>query len=214
MADIFNIIIAGVGGQGVVRLGNILREYGMKIPLIMNVVGTETRGVSQREGSVMATARFLIKDQVYSLNQGYEVEDLISPLVPINDADLVLGLEPLETIRNIKYYSKQTTIILNTHKHYPRNVILGAEKGKKYPTIDQIREDLEEFSKKIIFYDFNELSEEKFRSSIFSNTIILGTSVKQTQEIFDKNIILELIQENFREPEKNTEAFELGYNLQ
>ena len=213
MADIFNILVAGVGGQGVVRLGNILREYGMRKTQILNVVGTETRGVYQREGSVTATARFLIEDQVYSLNQGYEVEDLISPLIPLNDANLVLGLEPLETIRNIRYYSKKTLIILNSHKHYPRNVILGAEKGKKYPNITQIQEELEEFAQKIITFDFNELSKDRFKSSIFANSIILGASVKNTQEIFEKNIILNLIKESFREPEKNIEAFELGYNL-
>ena len=38
-----------MGGQGVVLLGNILREYGMRTALIKNVVGTETRGVSQRD---------------------------------------------------------------------------------------------------------------------------------------------------------------------
>ena len=45
IGDIYNILIAGVGGQGVVRLGNILRDYGLVSPLIKNVVGTETRGV-------------------------------------------------------------------------------------------------------------------------------------------------------------------------
>jgi len=49
IGDIYNILITGVGGQGVVLLGKILREYGMISPLIKNVVGTETRGVSQRE---------------------------------------------------------------------------------------------------------------------------------------------------------------------
>ncbi|MBY9006482.1 MAG: hypothetical protein KGD63_06965 [Candidatus Lokiarchaeota archaeon] len=48
MGNIFNILIVGVGGQGVLLLGNILRQYGFISPLIKNVVGTETRGVSQR----------------------------------------------------------------------------------------------------------------------------------------------------------------------
>ena len=90
----------------------------MRTALIKNVVGTETRGVSQREGSVTATARYLIDSKVYSLEQGYEVDDLISPLIPINDAHLVLGLEPLETIRNLKYISEATVVILNTHRQY------------------------------------------------------------------------------------------------
>ncbi len=213
MADIYNILVAGVGGQGVVRLGNVLHEYGMISPLIKNVVGTETRGVSQREGSVTATARYLVKNEVFSLNQGYEVEDLISPLIPMNDASLVLGLEPLETIRNLKYYSDQTTIILNSHQHYPRNVILGAEKGKKYPTNNEILGDLDNFTKKIISREFNEFSEQKFNSSIYANTIILGVAIKEIKEIFDKEIIIELINASFTEPSKNIEALEIGYNL-
>ncbi|MHA1338145.1 MAG: hypothetical protein ACTSPW_20820 [Promethearchaeota archaeon] len=48
----------------------------MRVPFIKNVVGTETRGVSQREGSVTATARYLIDSRIYSLDQGYEIEDL------------------------------------------------------------------------------------------------------------------------------------------
>ena len=53
IGDIYNILITGVGGQGVVLLGKILREYGMQSPLIKNVVGTETRGVSQREINIL-----------------------------------------------------------------------------------------------------------------------------------------------------------------
>ena len=131
IGDIYNILITGVGGQGTVLMGNILREYGMRTPFIKNVVGMETRGVSQREGSVSASARYLIDARLYTLGENYEIDDLISPVIPINDAHLVLGLEPLETIRNLKYISEQTLIILNTHKYYPRNVIIGSEKEKK-----------------------------------------------------------------------------------
>jgi len=213
MANIYNILVAGVGGQGVVRLGNILREYGMKSSLIKNVVGTETRGVSQREGSVTATARYLVEDDFSTFDQGYEVEDLISPLIPMNDANLVLGLEPLETIRNIKYVSRQTIIILNLHKHYPRDVILGAEKGKKYPEIDDILNQFEAIANKTIARDFNALSKEHFKTSLFANTIILGVAMWEIKEIFNKELILDLTKENFKQPQKNLKAFELGYNL-
>ena len=91
MGDIYNILITGVGGQGTVLMGNILREYGMRTPFIKNVVGMETRGVSQREGSVSASARYLIDARLYTLGENYEVGDLISPVIPINDAHLVLG---------------------------------------------------------------------------------------------------------------------------
>jgi len=213
VGDIYNILIAGIGGQGVVRLGKILREFGIHTPLIKNVVGTETRGVSQREGSVSATARYLIDSRVYSLDQGYEVSDLISPLIPINDAHLVLGLEPLETIRNLRFISEQTVVIVNTHKHYPRDVIIGAEKEKTYPSTSKIVDLLDQFARRVISMDFNQLSTAKLKSAIYANTIILGVGVREFKEIFDKKIMRNLIRNSFKRAEANLKAFDLGYNL-
>jgi len=213
IGDIYNILITGVGGQGTVLMGNILREYGMRTPFIKNVVGMETRGVSQREGSVSASARYLIDARLYSLGENYEVDDLISPVIPINDAHLVLGLEPLETIRNLKYISEQTLIILNTHKLYPRNVIIGSEKEKEYPSNAEILDILDQIARRVISLDFNELSENKFGNSIYANSIILGAGVKEFREIFFKDFIVELLKDFFKGSQENLDAFELGYNL-
>ena len=206
-------MITGVGGQGTVLMGNILREYGMRTPFIKNVVGMETRGVSQREGSVSASARYLIDARLYSLGENYEINDLISPVIPTNDAHLVLGLEPLETIRNLKYISEQTLVILNTHKHFPRNVIIGSEKEKKYPSTAEILEILDQIARRVISLDFNELSKIQFGNSIYANSIILGVGVKEFREIFFKNFIIDLLKESFRGSQENLDAFELGYNL-
>lgn len=213
IGDIYNILITGVGGQGTVLMGNILREYGMRTPFIKNVVGMETRGVSQREGSVSASARYLIDARLYSLGENYEINDLISPVIPTNDAHLVLGLEPLETIRNLKYISEQTLVILNTHKHFPRNVIIGSEKEKKYPSTAEILEILDQIARRVISLDFNELSKIQFGNSIYANSIILGVGVKEFREIFFKNFIIDLLKESFRGSQENLDAFELGYNL-
>jgi len=213
IGDIYNILITGVGGQGTVLMGNILREYGMRTPFIKNVVGMETRGVSQREGSVSASARYLIDARLYSSGENYEVDDLISPVIPINDAHLVLGLEPLETIRNLKYISEQTLIILNTHKLYPRNVIIGSEKEKEYPSNAEILDILDQIARRVISLDFNELSENKFGNSIYANSIILGAGVKEFREIFFKDFIVELLKDFFKGSQENLDAFELGYNL-
>ena len=206
-------MIAGVGGQGVVLLGNILREYGFKSPIIQNVVGTETRGVSQREGSVTATVRYLVDSKINSLEQGYSVDELISPLIPINDAHLVIGLEPLETLRNLKYISKNTIVVLNTHRYYPRNVITGSEKEKKYPSKEEILDILNPLAKRIISRDFNELSKSKLYNPIFANIIVLGVSVKEYGEIFDKEVLNKVLSDIFKGDKNNLEALELGYNL-
>ena len=185
----------------------------MRTPFIKNVVGMETRGVSQREGSVSASARYLIDARLYTLGENYEIDDLISPVIPINDAHLVLGLEPLETIRNLKYISEQTLVILNTHKHYPRNVIIGSEKEKKYPSNAEILSILDQIARRVISLDFNDLSETKFGNSIYANTIILGIAVREFREIFFKNLMIDVLKKVFKGSQKNLEAFELGYNL-
>ncbi|TFG16342.1 MAG: hypothetical protein EU531_06785 [Promethearchaeota archaeon] len=213
MGDIYNILLTGVGGQGIVLLGNILREYGMRFPLIQNVVGTETRGVSQREGSVLATARFLIDSKIYSLDQNFEVEELISPLIPINDAHLVMGLEPLETIRNLRYISERTVVIMNTHQNYPRNVILKAEKTMKYPSLGYIIDILDQLARRTISLDFNALAKSKLDDTIYSNVILLGVGAKEFQEVFNKKLMLSVLKDFFGEDSLNLEAFNLGYDL-
>lgn len=209
---IFNILITGVGGQGTVLMGNILREYGTRPPYIKNVVGMETRGVSQREGMVSASARYLVEG-LYTFGESYEADDLISPVIPTNDAHLVLGLEPLETIRNLKYISEQTLVILNTHKHFPRNVILGSEKEKKYPSNAEILSILDQIARRVISLDFNELSEIKFNTPIYANSIILGVGVREFREIFFKDLMIEVLKKVFKGSQKNLDAFELGYSL-
>ncbi|MFX0070662.1 MAG: 2-oxoacid:acceptor oxidoreductase family protein [Candidatus Hermodarchaeota archaeon] len=174
---------------------------------------SDINGISCKEGSVTATARYLIDSRIYSLDQDYAIEDLISPIIPINDAHLVLGLEPLETIRNLKYISEQTVVILNTHSLFPRNVIIGSEKEKKYPSIAKIVETLDQFARRTVSMNFNKLSKTKFNNSIYANTIILGVGSKEYQEIFNKNLMIDLLQEFFGESKENIEAFELGYNL-
>jgi indolepyruvate ferredoxin oxidoreductase beta subunit len=213
MGDIFNILAAGVGGQGIVLIGNILREYGMRAPFIKNVVGTETRGVSQREGAVTSTARYLVDSRIYSLDQGYSVDELISPTIPINDAHLVLGLEPLETLRNIKYISEAAVVVINTHRQFPRNVIIGSEKEKKYPSNAEIIDILDQLARRTISMDFHELAKIKFNDSIYSNIIILGVGSKEFKEILNKEVMLEILNDFFEKDKKNLEAFEIGYNL-
>ncbi|TFF90523.1 MAG: hypothetical protein EU548_02605 [Promethearchaeota archaeon] len=213
MGDIYNMLLTGVGGQGIVRLGKILREYGVRFPLIQSVVGTETRGVSQREGSVLATARYLIDSKIYSLDQNFEVEELISPLIPINEAHLVMGLEPLETIRNLRYISERTVVIMNTHRNYPRNVILKAETSLKYPSLGYIIDILDQIARRTISLDFNELAKRKFDNAIYANILLLGVAAKEFQEVFSTQVMLDVLKDFFGKESLNLDAFNLGYNL-
>ena len=141
------------------------------------------------------------------------MEDLISPIIPINDAHLILGLEPLETIRNLRYISEQTVVILNTHRLYPKNVIIGSEKERKYPSIADIIDILDQFARRTISMDFNELSKVKFNNPIYSNIIILGVGTREYRDIFYRDLMINVLKNFFRDSKNNLEAFTLGYNL-
>lgn len=74
----YNILIAGVGGQGVVLASRMLALAAMKIGF--HVSTAETVGMSQREGSVSSQIR--IGDEIFG------------SLIPVGQTDLLLGFEP------------------------------------------------------------------------------------------------------------------------
>lgn len=95
----YDILIAGVGGQGVVLASRMLALSAMKAGF--HVSTAETIGMSQREGSVSSHIR--IGDEVSG------------SLIPAGEADLLLGLEPAETVRNLPFLGKGGKVIVNTH---------------------------------------------------------------------------------------------------
>ncbi len=95
----YDILIAGVGGQGVVLASRMLALAAMKAGF--HVSTAETIGMSQREGSVSSHIR--IGDEVSG------------SLIPVGQADLLLGLEPAETVRNLPFLRKGGKVLVNTH---------------------------------------------------------------------------------------------------
>lgn len=99
----FDILIAGVGGQGVVLASRLLALAAMRAGY--HVSTAETIGMSQREGSVSSHIRI-----------GNEVS---GSLIPAGQADLLLGLEPAETVRNLAFLKAGGQVIVNTHEIPP-----------------------------------------------------------------------------------------------
>lgn len=80
------IILAGIGGQGILFSSKIFSELGLKLGL--NVMGSETHGMSQRGGSVIAHLK---------------LGDFKSPLIRTGTADILYSFEENETYRNLKF---------------------------------------------------------------------------------------------------------------
>ncbi|MEM1646619.1 MAG: indolepyruvate oxidoreductase subunit beta [Ignisphaera sp.] len=83
------ILISGVGGQGIITLGTVIGELCIKRGV--NVVTAETHGMAQRMGSVEMFVR---------------IGDVRAPLIPIGSADYIVALEMIESLRALKYLRK------------------------------------------------------------------------------------------------------------
>ncbi len=93
---IYNILLCGVGGQGTVLAAKVLAQAA--IAMGNEVKTTETIGMAQRGGSVVSHVRI--------------GEDIHSPLIPMNTADIIIGFEPSEVVRNINYLKKDGVVIV------------------------------------------------------------------------------------------------------
>lgn len=113
-----NLIISGVGGQGVITLGMLISQTA--ISQGENVIMSEIHGLAQRGGSVSVDVR---------------IGDFRAPIIPTGDADLVIGMEPLEGERVLDRAGKGTRVIVSTEKMVPVSLSM---KHEEYPDVTGI----------------------------------------------------------------------------
>ena len=195
--DPYNIIITGVGGQGNVLaariLGNMLALQGFYVTI------GETFGASQRGGSVMSHLR-VSKKTVWS------------PQMPKGKADLILALEPIESLRVLAQYgNSETAVISNTRPVYPVGVICG---DLKYPTMDELNASLLQLCSKLYFVDATEKAI-KLGNPILSNVIMIG-AIAGLNVIPVNESDFEKVMSTSLPPDKmkiNMEGFRLGKSI-
>ncbi len=146
-----NILLTGVGGQGILTSAAILAKAAMNSG--MNVLTAETHGMAQRGGSVEVHVR---------------IGDVYSPLIPLASADYMLSLELSESLRYVKYCSEKTVAIINTKKIVPPSVSRGEA---RYPDIEEVKEALSWM--KTYFVNASEIAE-KAGNVQATNVAILG----------------------------------------
>jgi len=93
-----DIILAGVGGQGILSIATVLGEAALSDGL--TIKQAETHGMSQRGGAVYSHMR--ISDQ-----------PVFSDLIPSGSADLILSVEPMESLRYLPYLSEKGYLVTN-----------------------------------------------------------------------------------------------------
>ena len=196
--DKFNIMLSGVGGQGLMLLSQTIGRACSNMD--KKVITGEQHGLSQRSGSIYVHLRL--------------GEDAHSPLIPYGEADLMVSLEGMEVLRNIEYLKPDGHIISsNSLMHHPieTNKVVQ-EEIDEYITIEDIVEKLEEFTKNIYMIDSLSLAKEAGNPRT-ENVVLLGTVAAISDFPLEKDVLKEVVKETVPEKtiEVNLKAFELGY---
>lgn len=188
----FNIVLAGVGGQGTLLAAEAIGAAAVKDEL--NVRVSEIHGMAQRGGAVVSTVRI--------------GEDALSSTVLDGQADVLLGFEPFETLRNLKYASEKTLVMMSTERIPPTEL---AAKNVKYLSIEKLVERVQIFTCHVLLVDAPRLAK-KAGSSLAQNVVLLGalagTGVLPVKTESLKEAIRELVPA--KHSEMNLRAFELG----
>ena len=189
-----NVLIVGVGGQGVIMVSKILARLSQMQGL--QVKQSEVHGMAKRGGSVFSHIRF--------------GEEVWSPTIPMGEADVVLGLEWAEGLRWLRYLKLDTgTFISDTKRIVPpfscRDRSHDAHHGYAHHTVAEIIEQVPSAYAPDATGMAIELGNERV-----ANTILLG--ILSTVMDFPVESWLEVLPE-FVPPktiETNLKAFEVG----
>jgi len=187
-----NIVIVGVGGQGILTTSGIIARAAMKAGL--NVITAETHGMAQRGGSVEVHVR---------------IGDVKAPLIPEGAADVMIALEPSEALRYSKFLNSNSVVIVNTKKLIPPSVTAGVG---KYPELEDILMDIRKITPRVIAVNASKIAE-KVGTVLATNVVVVGMLLAYFPMPFKMEHVEEVIKEVM--PEKivdlNLRALKMGY---
>ena len=155
----FNIVVCGVGGQGNILIsrliGRIFTDQGYTVSI------GETFGAAQRGGSVFSCLR-VSKERLYG------------PIIPDGQANVIISLEPMEALRQLKTLGNPDVMVLtNTKTVNPVQVTIGEE---TYPDFDQLKSAITGLSKLAWFIPATDIAME-IGAPIIANIVMLGALV-------------------------------------
>ena len=188
-----DILICGVGGQGTVLASRIIAAAAMTEG--HTVHSAETIGMAQRGGPVTSHVR--IGQEAYS------------PLIPSGKADMIIGFEPAEVLRNLPYLAKEGLAVVNTTAVKPVTASLADTGYDGTEAVAYLQSHVN-----CILVD-GEAECEKLGSVKFLNILLLGIAAGSGRLAISRETITEEIVK--RVPPKfcdaNLQAFEAGYGI-
>lgn len=198
----FNMIIAGVGGQGSILASHIFADAAIRASVTngdndIKVRVGETFGAAMRGGAVASHIKI--------------GSDVYSPLVPEDKADVMLGLEPLEALRvGVNYIAPGGMVIMNIRKYESFDVKIGQA---EYPSISDIIGSFKKLNANVITLDATEIAI-KAGTAKAMNVVMLGALAACPKNPVPRKTLEEAIKDKVpsKTIEVNLKAFELGFN--
>ncbi len=145
-----DIVLAGVGGQGILTIATILGAAALAENLYLKQA--EVHGMSQRGGDVQSNLRI-------------SSDPINSDLIPLGGADLIVSLEPMEALRYLPFLSKKGWIVTNTEPFV--NI-------DNYPEMEAVMNELGNCPN-VVAFNMDELAKE-VATARSSNLVLLGAA--------------------------------------
>ena len=188
----FNLIITGIGGQGVVSAGTIIAEAALRDGL--KIRNSDATGLAQRGGSVHSEIKI--------------GEDVKSTILHPGTADVILGFEPLEASRYAHLLKPDGIAIINSKPVLPVTVKNGM---MKYPLMDELKRIFEERNLQSIWIDALEACERLGNIRVL-NSLMIGYLAARAKLPIKIETLKETIMANVpkRTIDLNLKAFDLG----
>jgi len=185
-----DIILSGVGGQGILSIAAVIGEAALKEGLYMKQ--SEVHGMSQRGGDVQSNLR--LSDKL-----------IASDLIPIGRADIIISLEPMESLRYLPFLKKDGWLVTNARPFV--NI-------PNYPDLDKVIGEIEKLPNKVII-DVESIAKE-LGSPRVANIVMLGAATPYLGISYEK--VADGIRSIFARKseeiiELNLKALQAGFNV-
>jgi len=195
----YSILLAGVGGQGLMLLSQVIGDActrtGVKV-----VVGAQ-HGLAQRSGSISAHIR---------------IGDAYSPLIPYGTANLLIAMEATESLRYIEYLKQGGTVITSRRiMHAPLEtapLIKNRQEKRIYVTLEQVLENVGKVAGRVVALDADALASQAGNPRT-ENIVLLGAAASLEGFPLSSEPLKESVKRIVpsRAVEANLKAFDLGY---
>src|SRR5574344_2335762 len=146
-----DIILSGVGGQGILSIATVIGKAALKKGLYMKQA--EVHGMSQRGGDVQSNLR--ISDS-----------PIASDLIPTGKCDLIISLEPMESLRYLPYLAKEGWLVTNT------TPLINID---NYPSDEVLKKELDKVPHKVVI-NVDDIAKEAGSPRV-ANIVLLGATI-------------------------------------